>query len=145
MPVSNPSPVFGSHLNMESGEIDIVPGSIQQSTVPIEDAPTLVHLYSYINQNYSGNSSRIKVVTLLYTAAFAYESGIGVRHIIDFYTNYGEMINTSANLVRDGYAVYSVWWVSGGWYGINNLPPGFKLIKEENNFGLYEFNLSASQ
>ena len=145
MPVSDPSPVFGSHLNMESGEIDIVPGSFQQSTVPIEDAPTLVHLYSYINQHYSGNSSRIKVVTLLYTAAFAYESGIRARNIIDFYTNYGEMINTSANLVGEGYAVYAVWWVSGGWYGINSLSPGFKLIRAENGFGLYEFNSSASQ
>ena len=143
MPVSNPSPVFGSHANIESGEIDIVPGSFQQSTIPIGDAPTLVHLYSYIDHNYTGNQSRERVVTLLYTAAFAYESGIDSHSIMDFYTNYGGMVNTSADLTREGYAVYAVWWINGGWYGINSLSPGFKLIKAENGFGLYEFNLSS--
>ena len=129
----DPSPFTNNPITVNSGEIYLYSNSFLQSTVPLDEAGSIVKLFEGVNRTNS------VVVSMLYMVGFAYEAGIPPGMVINAGENYSLFISECSQYSKEGLTVYAVWWIDNGWYGIKNLPAPFMVLKQEGQFALFEY------
>jgi hypothetical protein len=128
-----------------------IPSSMLQNTVSINDIPSLIACFEWLNYNTS-NSSVIVSHYALYNLAVNYMPGRIIVPVLQgpsFWDNVqngtvlkDQMISTASEYyARHSGKVYTVWWVSGdGWYGIQNLSSDFREVYHFGKMAVYLFN-----
>jgi hypothetical protein len=128
-----------------------IPSSMLQNTLSINDNPSLVACFEWLNNNTTENSV-IMSHYALYNLAVIY---IPSHHIVivdqgpSMWANLqngttlaDQMLSTAKEYSAGGHVkVYTVWWISGdGWYGIRSLPSDFKEVYYSGKMAVYLYN-----
>ena len=130
---TNPSPYFYNELTIKTGEINIIPVTFMQSTVPLGESKIFYELFKKIND------TKYYVVALLYDVGFAYEAGLNPSRIFDAGENISLLYSESNILTKEGYHVYTVWWDNGNWYGLNAPLANFQPVVTMENISLLNY------
>ena len=125
-----------------------------QNTVSINDNPSLVACFDWLNNNTS-NSSVIVSHYALYNLALVYMPSRLIVPVLQgpsYWDNVqngtalaDQMLITAKEYSAGGSVkVYTVWWISGdGWYGIRSLPSDFMEIYHFEKMAVYLYNPRA--
>lgn len=130
--------------------LTVIPSSMLQNSISIQDTSSLVSCFEWLNQNTSSNS------VIVAHDAFYYLASVYVpdRHILFIGTDTSlwsdtpnglvtadKMVAAAKDAVANGHEVYSFWWVDGkGWYSIPSLPPDFKEVFRSGSMAVYVYN-----
>jgi hypothetical protein len=128
-----------------------IPSSMLQNTVSINDNPSLVACFEWLNSNTS-DSSVVVSHYALYNLAAIYMPSRSIVPVLQGSSFWGNVQNGSvladkmlstANETSAGglVRVYTVWWISGdGWYGIRSLPSDFREVYSFGKMAVYLYN-----
>lgn len=149
---SSPEQAF-PYFYQYNAYLSVIPSSMQQNSISIQDTSSLVKCFEWINQNTTSDS------VIVAHDAFYYLTSIYVhnRNIVYFKTDTSMWSNTpngtiTANRIvsaaqeasATGHAVYSFWWTNGvGWYDLPSLPPQFVAVFQSGRIAVYEYNSTA--
>jgi hypothetical protein len=129
--------------------LSVIPSSMQQNSISIQDTASLVDCFEWVNQNVPQTSVFV-VHDAFYYLTSTY---IHNREVVFFKTDVSlwsnmpdgavtanQMLRASQDAHDTGHAVYSFWWVSGkGWYAIPSLPSAFVEVYRSGNMVVYSF------
>jgi hypothetical protein len=131
-----------------------IPSSMLQNTLSINDNPSLVACFEWLNNNTS-ESSVIVSHYALYDLALIYVPNRLIVPVFQGPSMYADiqnettlatqMLSTANQYSAGGHIkVYTVWWISGeGWYGIRSLPSDFKEVYQSGKMAAYLYNPGA--
>lgn len=140
-----------SFFSSNNPYLSFIPSSMLQNTLPINENPSLVACFDWINNNGVNNSS-VVIHYALYNLAAMYvieKSVIPVNHnpsMNEHLQNESSLLTDIIDTSRDALAagsstVYTVWWVNGdGWYKISSLSYDFKELYRSGGMAVYVFN-----
>ena len=140
-----------SFFSTDNPYLDYFPSSMLQNMISIQDNPSLVDCFNWINNNASTDSAIVMHYALYYLAEIYIPNKaiVNVLNPISIYehlqnqtTLVDDMINASSFALHDGNSsVYTVWWVNGrGWYDIPSLPSNFMQVYRSGELAVYEFH-----
>jgi hypothetical protein len=128
-----------------------IPSSMLQNTVSINDNPSLIACFEWLNNNTS-ESAVVVSHYALYDLAVIYipsrqivpvEQGLSFWDNVQNETVLADQLLSTANVysVQGHVKVYTVWWISGdGWYGIPSLPSEFMEVYHFGKMAVYLYN-----
>ncbi len=128
-----------------------IPSSMLQNTVSINDNPSLVACFEWLNNNTAESSVIVSHYALSDLAAIYIPSHLIVpvlqgpsmwANLQNGTTLADQMLSTANEYSAGGHIkVYTVWWISGeGWYGIRSLPSDFKEVYHSGKMAAYLYN-----
>ena len=140
-----------SFFSKDNAYLQFIPSSMLQNTLSINDNPSLVKCFEWIN-----NATSINSVVVIHYSLFRLANLYGgSRLIVPVYQNplmwehlqnesalSKDIVDAAKLLIRNDHSsVYTVWWVRGkGWYGISSLPSDFKEVYRADEMVVYLFN-----
>src|SRR5437867_3190222 len=113
----------------------VVPTSMLQSTIPVEDSQDVASAFRWLSVNASTDSG---VMTTEVTYGWAKEYFTGKATIV--WTPFGTTLQEALeSMISHGYhKIYTVWWANGeGWYGQSSVPNGFSQVQDFGQFGVF--------
>jgi len=115
-----------------------VPTSMLQSTVPLHNSQDVASSFRWLSAN-TQPGSVIVATNPIY--GWAREYFTGSERIMEFYSGTTLQVALQTTLHNGFSKVYTVWWANGqGWYGQATVPPGFKLIHQAGQFGVFLYD-----
>lgn len=131
--------------------LTVIPSSMLQNSLSIQDNPSIVTCFNWINQNTDNNSFIVAHDAVYYLASIYVQD----RNITSFKTDISlwssapngtvtvdRMVAAANAALNSGYSsVYTLWWVDGqGWYQIPSLPPQFIAVYQSGNMAVYRYS-----
>jgi hypothetical protein len=128
-----------------------IPSSMLQNTVSIDDNPSLLACFEWLNNNTSESSVVVShyalydltIVNIPGRLIVPVRQGPSMFAYVQNETTLADRMLSTANKYSAGgqVKVYTVWWVSGdGWYGIRSLPSDFKEVYHSGKMAAYLYN-----
>jgi hypothetical protein len=126
-----------------------IPSSMLQSSISINDAPSLVNCLQWINENTNGTSIIVSHYALYDWATIylhnrqvisTFEYGPTTTQTQNLSMISANMVDLARNASESGHEVYTVWWINGrGWYQIPSLPSDFREIYTAGKMAVYSY------
>jgi hypothetical protein len=133
----------------KSSYLSSIPSSMLQNSLSIQDNPSIVNCFNWVNTNTTKDSAVIEHYGLYdlatiyvhnhFLVSVAQEDSISWSNAQNTTSVTEKMVSSANETLSDGYtSVYTVWWISGkGWYGLTSLPQQFKEVYSFGNMAVY--------
>ena len=126
-----------------------IPSSMLQTSISINDSPSLVNCLQWLNENTSETSVIVSHYALYDWATIyvhnrqivsTYEYGPILTQTQNVSTLAENMVDLARNASENGHEVYTVWWINGeGWYQLSSLPSDFREVYVAGRMAVYSY------
>lgn len=126
-----------------------IPSSMLQTTISVNDSPSIVQCLKWLNENMSESSVIVSHYALYdwFSLYLPDKQIINTPEVGSTWTQIqteaalaDAMVELARNSSASGHDVYTVWWINGlGWYQIPSLPSDFKEVYVSGRMAVFSY------